>query len=195
MAKKVITRDDIMDIKDYTAIRRKRRTEVSTIKRDRRISVGPDATFYFESYDTMLQQIQEMLYIERGGDTQLTDELAAYNPLIPNGGELVATFMIEVADEARRQRILAKLGGIEETITLDIAGETICALPEADQERTTADGKTSSVHFLHFPLSSMVIAKLKTADTRALLAIDHPQYAYMAVMPERLRAALAADLD
>ena len=195
MAKKVITLDDILDIEDYTAIRRQRRTEVSAVKRDRRVSVGPDATFYFESYDTMLQQIQEMLYIERGGEAQLADELAAYNPLIPNGSELVATFMIEIEDEVRRQQTLAKLGGIEETITLDIAGETISALPEADQERTTADGKTSSVHFLHFPLSPTAIAKLKTADTRALLAIDHPQYAHMAVLPERVRAALATDLD
>src|SRR5690606_12633858 len=97
------------------------------------------------------QQIQEMLYIERGGDAQLTDELAAYNPLIPQGRELVATFMIEIEDEARRRRILAKLGGIEKTITLEIDGAAIQAVPEADQERTTATGKTSSVHFLHFP--------------------------------------------
>jgi hypothetical protein len=195
MAKKVITRDDLQSIEDYTAIRRLRRTEVSAIKRDRRVSVGPDATFYFESYDTMVQQIQEMLYIERGGDAQLADELAAYNPLIPNGSELVATFMIEIEDEVRRQQTLAKLGRIEGTITLDIAGESVSALPETDQERTTADGKASSVHFLHFPLSPMAIAKLKTPDARAVLAIDHPQYAHMAVMPERVRAALATDLD
>jgi hypothetical protein len=195
MAKKVITRDDLQSIEDYTAIRRQRRTEVSAIKRDRRVSVGPDATFYFESYDTMVQQIQEMLYIERGGDAQLADELAAYNPLIPNGRELVATFMIEIEDEVRRQQTLAKLGGIEGTITLDIAGESASALPETDQERTTADGKASSVHFLHFPLSAKAIAKLKTPDARAVLAIDHPQYAHMAVMPERVRAALATDLD
>ena len=102
-AKHEITNDDIMARDDYIAVRPARKREITAIKKNRRVSVGPDATFYFESYDTMLHQVQEMLYIEKGGDDQIEDELSAYNPLIPNGRELVATLMFEIDEPVRRE--------------------------------------------------------------------------------------------
>ena len=121
-------------------------------KRNRRIEIGPVTTCYFESYNTMWWQIQEMLFIEKGGDEQLADELAAYNPLIPKGKELVCTIMFEINDEARRRTFLNKLGGIEEKVFLRVAGTQIRGVAEEDIDRTTADGKASSVPVSAFPL-------------------------------------------
>ncbi len=190
-----ITRTDIMPIEEYARTRKARHKALAEMKRDRRVEIGPYATFYFENYDTMWHQIHEMLYIERGGEAQIADELSAYNPLIPKGRELVATLMFEVADAVQRQRFLAGLGGVEETVTMEIDGETAKGVPEADVDRTTAEGKASSVQFLHFPLTDAQAAKFKTAGTRVVLSIAHPKYGHMAVIPERVRAALAADLD
>ena len=114
MAQKTeISRDDLMSMTNYEAERKERRTKMTALKRNRRISIGPDATFYFESYATMFHQIHEMLWIEKGGEAQISDELEAYNPLIPKGRELVATLMFEIDDENRRARFLAGLGGVE----------------------------------------------------------------------------------
>ena len=101
----------------------------------------------------MWLQVQEMIYIEKGGLAQVPDELEAYNPLVPNGSELTATFMIEIDDPIRRKNVLDRLGGIEEAAFLRIGGETINGVPEADQDRTTAEGKASSVQFVHFPFT------------------------------------------
>jgi Protein of unknown function (DUF3501) len=190
-----ITRADLMPIAEYAKTRKARHKALAEMKRDRRVEVGPHATFYFESYDTMWHQVHEMLYIERGGDAQIPDELAAYNPLIPKGRELVATLMFEVADAVQRQRFLAGLGGVENTVTIEIDGETVKGAPETDVDRTNADGKASSVQFIHFPLSDAQATKFKTPGTRCVLAIGHEKYGHMAVVPERVRAALAADLD
>lgn len=190
-----IERSDIMSMEDYGRIRDQRRKEMARIKRDRRIHVGPDITFYFENYATMLHQVHEMLYVERGGEAQIADELAAYNPLIPQGRELVATMMIEVEDPQRRERMLLALGGIEETISLEVADQTIAAVAETDVERTTAEGKTSSVHFLRFPFDEAAAASFRMPGTRILLAIGHRNYQHIAVIPEAVRASLAADLD
>lgn len=190
-----ISRDDIMDVAAYGKVRDERRRRMAALKKDRRIAVGPDVTLHFESYETMWHQVHEMLAIEKGGEAQIADELAAYNPLIPQGRELVATMMIEIDDAVRRARDLLRLGGIEETATLEIGGDAIRAIPENDAERTTADGKTSSVHFLRFPLSDAQAARFKAADAHVILAIGHANYGHMAVMPAETRAALAADLD
>src|ERR1700743_2184597 len=128
------------------------------MKRQRRIEVGPFATFYFENYATMWLQVQEMLRIEKGGDEQLAGELAAYNPLIPQGRELIATLMLEIEDEKRRNAVLLTLGGIEETVFLEIGGDVIRATPTEYDDRTTPDGKTSSVHWLRFKLAADQIA-------------------------------------
>ena len=145
---------------------------VGAMKRNRRIEVGPYVTFYFESYDTMWLQVQEMVYIEKGGAAQVPDELAAYNPLVPNGNELVATFMIEIDDPDRRQRVLGTLGGIEETAFLRVAGETITAAAEADQDRTTAEGKASSVQFVHFPFTPAQIAAFSKPGTEVVIGFS-----------------------
>jgi len=190
-----ITRADIMDMEAYGEIRRARRQEVSAIKKDRRVEVGPFAAFYFENYDTMWYQIHEMLYIEKGGETQIADELSAYNPMIPDGGELVTTLMFEIEDEDRRKRELGRLGGVEGSVSLSVGGETIGAIAETDVERSKPDGRTSSVHFLHFPFTPAQVASFRTEGARVVLAIGHENYAHMAVLPEWVRAALAADFD
>lgn len=188
-----ITRADIMDMTDYAKVRADRRRTVTQVKKHRRIEVGPAATFYFENFVTMWHQVHEMLYIERGGEEQIKDELAAYNPLIPKGKELVATIMFEIPDEAERKRVLSTLGGVEETISLQFAGHKVMGRPEADVDRTTADGKASSVQFVHFDLSDEQIAAFKSPGTQVVLTIAHPNYGHMALMPEPTRAALAED--
>ena len=187
-----LTRADILDMEDYARIRRAKRREMAALKRDRRLAVGPDATFHFENRETMWFQIHEMLAIEKGGEAQIAEELEAYNPLVPDGRELVATVMFEIDDEARRRRVLAGLGGVEEHMFLEVAGERIAGRPEADQDRTSAEGKASSVQFVHFPLEAAAIAAFR-AGARVVVGIDHPAYAHMAVLPAPVQAALASD--
>lgn len=194
MPARVITRADIQPMADYARVRDARRREITQLKKNRRVHVGPDVTFYFENFDTMLYQVQEMLAVERGGEAQIDDELSAYNPLIPQGRELVATMMIEIEDPRRRDRVLRGLGGIEATVALEVAGDRIAAVPESDVERTTAEGKTSSVHFLRFPLTDEQAAAFKQPGARVLLSVSHPSYDHMAALPEEVRAALSADL-
>src|SRR6478672_11956889 len=148
----------ILPLTEYVKQRADRRRQISEIKKNRRLEVGPFATFYFESYETMLHQVQEMLYIEKGGPAQIPDELAAYNPLIPQGSELVATVMFEIEDPVRREATLARLGGVEDRFFLQVGATRVPGLPEGDVERTREDGKTSSVHFLRFPLTPEQVA-------------------------------------
>ncbi|MDA1099687.1 MAG: DUF3501 family protein [Proteobacteria bacterium] len=195
--KRSIQRDDIQSLEAYGVERSKRRRAIISYKRHRRLEVGPVAAFYFENYNTMLSQIQEMLWIEKGGEDQIADELAAYNPLIPQGRELVATLMFEIAEPTRRLALLSRLGRVEEMVSLDVAGQKILAMPERGDgvERTRADGKTSSIHFLHFPFQMDQIAAFREPGARIIAAIDHPEYAHMAVMPEAMRQVLAEDFD
>ena len=193
--KHAIAREDIMDIEVYGRERPERRKRLTEVKRNRRLEVGPFATFYFESFETMLHQIHEMLYIEKGGEEQIADELAAYNPLIPNGSELVATVMFEIDEPVRRATALAKLGGVEETVTIKIGDQVVKGVPEADIDRTTAAGKASAVQFIHFPFTKEAIAAFREPGAQVLVGFDHPQYGHMAVMPEAVRAALAEDFD
>lgn len=192
-AKHMIERSDILPYETYASERKERRARMTAMKRARRVSVGPYATFYFENYDTMFQQIHEMLHIERGGEEQIADELAAYNPLIPKGAELVATLMFEIDDEARRDRELRRLTGVEDHVYIDVGGLRVSAVPEEDVERTKADGKTSSVHFLHFPFKLQEIEKFRDPAAQVMLAIAHPNYGHMALMTPETRAALAED--
>jgi hypothetical protein len=194
-AKHEITRDDILDMQAYDAIRKERRAEVVNRKKHRRADIGPYATAYFECYDTMLHQVHEMLFIERGGEEQIDDELSAYNPLIPNGRELVTTIMFEIDDPVRRKMVLSKIGGIEETVFLKFDGETVTGEPEADLDRTTADGKASSVQFVHFPFTDEQVARFSTPGTEVTLGFTHPEYAHMTLLPEAVRAELAGDFD
>ncbi|HTB43470.1 MAG TPA: DUF3501 family protein [Acetobacteraceae bacterium] len=193
MPKHELVAADILPVAEYAKQRTEHRRRVAALKRDRRIEVGPYVTFYFESYDTMWLQVQEMVYIEKGGAAQVPDELAAYDPLVPKGNELVATFMIEIDEPDRRQRILGTLGGIEETAFLRVAGETIKALAEADQDRTTAEGKASSVQFVHFPFTKAQVAAFCRQGAEVMIGFTHPKYGHMAVVPEHVRAELARD--
>jgi hypothetical protein len=188
-----LSRADILPMDDYARIRADKRREMAAVKKNRRVSVGPSATFHFESYETMWLQIHEMLHIEKGGEEQIAGELRAYNPLIPKGDELVATLMFEIDDPIRRNNLLNQLGGVENMVTLQFAGETVTAIPERDVERTSEDGKASSVHFIHFPFSAQQIAKFREPGTRTILGIGHDQYAHMAVLPEAIRHVLAGD--
>jgi hypothetical protein len=190
-----ITRADIMPFAEYAAIRRERRRAVSELKRHRRVEVGPYATFYFENYDTMWQQVQEMLYIEKGGEAQIEDELSAYNPLIPQGSELVATVMLEIDDPVRRARQLAQLGGIENTVFLEFGGERVTGEADPTRENTSPDGKASSVQFIRFPFSAEQVKAFRAPNARIIAGFDHPNYGHQAVMPDAVRQALAEDFD
>jgi len=184
---------DILPTAEYAAHRSEWRRKIAAIKRNRRVEVGPYVTFYFESYDTMWLQVQEMVHIEKGGADQVPGELDAYNPLIPKGDELCATFMIEIDDPDRRHRILSTLGGVEESAFIRVGNDTIRAEAEVDQDRTTEEGKASSVQFVHFHFTPAQIAAFSKPGTQAILGLEHPNYGHMAMLPEAVRAELAKD--
>lgn len=191
--KHAITRSDLMSMEEYGAVRAEWRRKMTAIKRNRRIEVGPFVTFYFENWQTMWHQVHEMLFIERGGEGQIEDELTAYNPLIPQGADLSATFMIEIDDPDRRKRMLLRLGAIEESAVLSFGGHTIAGTPELDQDRTSAEGKASSVQFVHFHFTPEQIAAFRAAGTQVTLGFTHPNYGHMAVLPDVVRGELAGD--
>lgn len=194
MTKRAITASDILPYEQYANERKERRIAITALKRPRRVAVGPYATFYFENFATMFHQVHEMLHIERGGAEQLVDELEAYNPLIPQGTELVATLMFEIDDEKRRERELRRLTGVETKIHFEVGDIRVDAVvPEGEIERTKADGKTSSVHFLHFPFSAEAIRKFRDPSVRVLLTIAHENYGHMALVDGVTRASLAED--
>ena len=188
-----ITTADILSVAEYDQQRASLNANLIPMKKLRRIEVGPFATFYFENYATMWLQVQEMLRIEKGGAEQIPGELAAYNPLIPQGDELIATLMLEIEDAGRRNAVLLTLGGIEEAVFLEIGGDVIRATPTEYDDRTTADGKTSSVHWLRFKLTSDQIAHFRNSSERVVLGVSHPNYGHMAVLTAQARAALAKD--
>jgi hypothetical protein len=192
-AERKITPADLLSDADYAARRSTLRAQSIAQKKNRRMEVGPYATFYFESYATMWLQVQEMLRIEKGGAEQIAGELEAYNPLIPQGSELIATVMIEIEDADRRDRELRKLGHVEETAFLEIGAERIKGTPTDYEDRTTADGKTSSVHWLRFVLTPAQINAFRAGKERVVLGFAHANYGHMAVMPDAVRQALVGD--
>ena len=191
--KKEIQKNDIMPLDIYTKQRKELRKNIVNFKKDRRIPLGPYATFYFECYETMLAQVQEMLYIEKGGDEQLKDELAAYNPLIPKGKELIATLMFEIDNPVSRAAFLSKVGGIEEKVFLKIDGDKIEAIPEEDVDRTSAEGKASSVQFIHFKFSDQQIEKFKSNLSKVEIGIDHEGYSHTTKLGETTIKSLSLD--
>ena len=192
---KVILKEDIMPIDIYTSQRKELRKKIVEFKKDRRIPLGPYATFYFESYETMLAQIHEMLYIEKGGDEQLKDELTAYNPLVPNGKELTATLMFEIDNPVSRAAFLSKVGGIEEKVFMKIDDELIKAIPEEDVDRTSAEGKASSVQFIHFNFSDNQIKKFKSNSSKIEIGIDHNEYSHSTILHEKTIKSLSTDFN
>ena len=192
---KFVEKGDLMASELYAKNRKQFRQELVVFKKNRRIALGPYATFYFESYETMLAQIQEMLYIEKGGDEQLKDELAAYNPLIPKGKELVATLMFEIDNPLSRAEFLNKVGGIEEKVFLKIGAEKIKSIPEQDVDRTSAEGKASSVQFIHFEFTDEQIKKFKDSSNEIIIEVDHEMYAHTVKLTDNNKKALALDFD
>ena len=193
--KRIIEKQDIISLDVYTSQRKELRKKIVYFKKNRRIPLGPYATFYFESFDTMLAQVQEMLYIEKGGDEQLKDELTAYNPLVPNGKELTATLMFEIDNPVSRAAFLGKVGGIEEKVFMKIDGELIKGSPEEDVDRTSAEGKASSVQFIHFKFSDEQIKIFKSDMPKVEIGIDHKDYSHSTQLNELTIKSLSADFN
>ena len=192
---KIIQKSDILAPEVYEKNRRQMRKELVEFKKDRRVPLGPYATFYFECYETMLAQVQEMLHIEKGGDEQLNDELTAYNPLIPNGKELVSTLMFEIDNPVIRATFLGKLGGVEENVFIKIDNDIIYGKPEIDVDRTSAEGKASSVQFIHFEFDQNQISKFKGNNVSIELGIDHKEYSHSTKLSESTIKALSSDFN
>ena len=195
MKKFSIKEDDVINIDKYINERPKIKKEISEIKKFRRIPVGPYATFYFECYDTMIYQVQEMLYIERGGIEQMKDELKAYNPLVPKGKELVATLMFEIDNEFKRKEFLTSVGGIEEETFIQIGEHKIMSRPEQDTDRTSKDGKASSVHFLHFDFTEDLIKEFVKEGSTILLGFSHKNYKHFSELSPEVKSELKKDFN
>lgn len=190
-----LSKADLFGLEKYAEVRQEFRTKVLAHKQARQVAVGPLATLYFEDRLTMQYQIQEMLRVERIFEAAgIQDELDAYNPLIPDGSNWKATFMIEVPDEEERRAALARLVGIEDKVWVRVgnAGQ-IYAIADEDMERATAD-KTSAVHFMRFELTPEMAEAAKQGAAIAI-GIDHPEYREeIEALPEAVRASLVADL-
>ena len=191
--KRQIEKQDLLPSEVYAKSRKQIRKDLVEFKKDRRIALGPYATFYFESFETMVAQVQEMLHIEKGGDEQLKDELIAYNPLVPSGKELIATLMFEIDNPTSRAKFLGKVGGIEEKVFMKINNEIVKAVPEEDVDRTSAEGKASSVQFIHFKLHDDQISKFKSDSATIELGIDHKEYTHTTKLAENSVKSLCAD--
>ena len=188
-----VTKGDLIPLEQYSKERMQLRKEIIEFKKTRRVPLGPYATFYFECYETMLAQIQEMLYIEKGGNDQLKNELSAYNPLIPKGKELVATLMFEIDNALSRTEFLSKVGGIDEKVFIKINGETINSISEKDVDRTSSEGKASSVQFVHFNFTDEQIIKFKNLNNEVILGIGHNLYNHTTKIAEHIKKALIKD--
>lgn len=191
-----LTRDDLFSLEKYAEVRPEFRARVMAHKKNRRLPIGPNATLYFEDSLTMHYQIQEMLRAERIFEAAgIQEELDAYNPLIPDGSNWKATFMVEFPDEEERRTQLQKLIGIERHVWAQVADfSRITPVADEDLERETED-KTSSVHFLRFELTPEMAAAVKQGASISM-GIDHPAYAYSAdPVSQNIRDSLAEDLS
>jgi hypothetical protein len=190
-----LTRDDLYSLEQYAEVRTDFRARVMAHKKNRKVAIGDHATLYFEDRLTIQYQIQEMLRVERIFERAgIEDELGAYNPLIPDGSNWKATFMIEYDDVEERRAALARLMGIEDRVWVQVGDQArVFAIADEDLERSD-ETKTSSVHFMRFELEPAMVQALK--DGAALsMGIDHPQYEHQVQVEPRVRDALTADLD
>ncbi|MFA7096964.1 MAG: DUF3501 family protein [Gammaproteobacteria bacterium] len=190
-----LSREDLFSLEEYAAQRQALRSKVMAHKQQRRVPIGPNATLYFEDRLTMQYQVQEMLRAERIFEAEgIEEELAVYNPLIPDGTNWKATFMIEYTDVEERKAALARMVGIEDRVWVRVDGfDPVWAIADEDLERETQD-KTSSVHFLRFELSPGMIEAARNGAAISM-GIDHPAYRYtVAAIPEPVRASLVEDL-
>ena len=193
MNKRIISLDDIISNEEYGNIRSSKRREMIEFKKFRRLDVGPVASLYFESRDTMIYQIQEMAYVEKITREELDEELASYNPLVPNGRELTATMMIEIDDPLRRKNFLSRLGGVEEKVKIIIGDIEIYADYEKDVDRTTGEGKASAVHFLHFKFNDELVEAFNNKENIIQVGIDHEAYGHLSIVSDRVREELAKE--
>lgn len=190
-----LSREDLYSLEEYAKIRPEFRAQVMEHKRHRQVPLGPNTTLYFEDRLTMQYQIQEMLRIERIFESEgITDELDTYNPLIPDGSNWKATFMIEYADPEERKAALARLIGVERRVWVQVADfEPVYPRANEDLERETEE-KTSSVHFLRFELTPEMISALKGGAALAM-GVDHPEYRHeVRNVPANIRESLVLDL-
>ena len=195
-AMKQLTRDDLMSLEEYSEARDDFRNQVLAHKRNRRLELGTNAALYFEDRLTMQYQVQEMLRIERIFEVAgINDELDAYNPLIPDGSNWKATFMIEFPELEERRAMLQQLRGIEDRVYLQIGDfERIFAIADEDLDRED-DEKTSAVHFLRFELPQEQVTALRS-DAALAAGIDHDNYTVeISPLPENIRNSLLGDLD
>jgi hypothetical protein len=189
-----ILASDLMPLDKYELIRAEKKQEALLRKKLTRVHIGPHATAIFETWDSMWLQIQEMLRIEKGGEAQIPDELAAYDPMVPKGRELTATLLFEVEDPVRRDAFLRSIGGVENRVYLSIGDERVPARAEGDIERTRAsDGKASAVHFVHFDFSAQQIERWRSGEGAVMLVIGHPAYGHAALIAPETRAYLARE--
>lgn len=188
-----LSRADLMSLETYSQQRADFRAKVMAHKATRRMSLGEHANLYFEDKLTMQYQIQEMLRVERIFESEgIQEELDAYNPLIPDGSNLKATFMIEYDDVEQRKQALAKLIGVERQVWIRIDGhDKVFAIADEDLERDTEE-KTSSVHFMRFEFDATMIAAAK-AGAAMQMGCDHPQLHIWAAVPDEVRASLVGD--
>ncbi len=187
--------EDIISNEEYGKIRSAKRREMIEFKKYRRLDIGPVVSLYFESRDTMLYQIQEMAYVEKITRDELTDELISYNPLVPDGMELTATMMIEIDDPLRRKNFLSRLGGVEEKVKVLVGNEEIYADAEKDVDRTTAAGKASAVHFLHFKFTANLVEAFKDKNNIIQIGIDHDAYGHLSIISDKVREELAKEFN
>ena len=190
-----LTRDDLWSLEEYAGRRAEFRQQVLAHKKLRQVALGAHATLYFEDQLTMHYQVQEMLRVERIFEAaEIEEELEAYNPLIPNGSNWKATFMIEYGDVEERQRALANMGGIEETVWVQVGdGTKAYAIANEDMERTR-DSKAAAVHFMRFELSGQDLAELRQGAA-VHMGLDHASLANSVTLEATVRAALCKDLD
>ncbi len=193
---KKLERSALWSLEEYAEKRSDFKTRVIAHKLNRQLPIGPNTTVYFEDSLTIQYQIQEMLRIERIFEAAaIEEELATYNPLIPDGSTWKATFMVEFADEAERRIALAKMRGIEDTIWMQVEGhDKITPFANEDMERTN-DNKTSAVHFLRFELDQEMITSLNNGVNLSA-GISHDEYHHIVdVVPDSVRKSLIEDLD
>ena len=193
MNKRMISLDDIISNEEYGNIRSSKRKEMIELKKFRRLDIGPVASLYFESKETMIYQIQEMAFVEKITREELHEELLSYNPLVPNGRELTATMMIEIDDPLRRKNFLSRLGGVEEKVKIIIGENEIYADYEKDVDRTTSEGKASAVHFLHFKFTDQSVEAFKNINNIIQIGIDHEAYGHLSIVSDRVRYELAKE--
>ena len=190
----MIRREDLMSLETYARRRPQFRAQVMEHKKKRTVHLGANVTLQFEDELTIRYQVQEMLRIERIFEAEgIQGELDAYNPLVPDGGNWKATMLIEYPDAGERQRMLARLKGIERSTWVEVQGcERVHAIADEDLEREN-DEKTSSVHFLRFELSEQMRQRLR-AGAGVVVGVEHPEYRASVQLAPDVRAALAADL-